>query len=205
MIPTYNCNDLLEQTLRCVLDQDPGRRPDADRRVDDGRPMGDRGRSSRSSPPAASSSSSSRRTSGWRRTGTHASRGARGHWVHILHQDDLIRRDSTSGWSGGEAAPESAPPSVATLTSTAKGDGQARPSRGRRPASSRGGSTRISRRAANPVPVDRREERGLRGARRVSAVTCGSRSTGRCGRGSRSTIPSGTSPRSWPAAGPRGE
>jgi glycosyltransferase involved in cell wall biosynthesis len=90
MIPAYNCDELFEQTLRCVLDQDPG----VDRMqitvVDDCSPNG-RSREivSRLAPGRVEyfeQPSNVGLAGNWN---TCIER-SRGRWVHILHQDDLI-------------------------------------------------------------------------------------------------------------------
>jgi len=91
MIPTYNATDLLEKTLRSVLDQDPG----SDRMeiviVDDCSPNGhaeeivqslasDRVRFHRGEANAGLAGN-------WNRCVALS----QGRWVHILHQDDLVQ------------------------------------------------------------------------------------------------------------------
>jgi glycosyltransferase involved in cell wall biosynthesis len=90
MIPTYNCDELFEQTLRCVLDQDPG----VDRMqiavVDDRSPNGrSREIASRLAPGRVEyfeQPSNVGLAGNW----NSCIERSRGRWVHILHQDDLI-------------------------------------------------------------------------------------------------------------------
>jgi glycosyltransferase involved in cell wall biosynthesis len=89
MIPTYNCAELLRATLQSVLDQDPG--PDAMQiEVVDDCSTTDR-------PDHVVAELADGRVTFWRqptnlgigRNFTSCLERAKGHWVHVLHGDDL--------------------------------------------------------------------------------------------------------------------
>lgn len=90
MIPTYNNTRYLEQTLRSVLEQDPGTDEMQIEVIDDC--------SIKDSPEAIVREVGKNRISFFRQShnvGQIANwntciQRARGHWVHILHQDDLV-------------------------------------------------------------------------------------------------------------------
>ncbi len=90
MIPTYNNDDYLKQTLESVLQQDPGAEMMQIEIVDDC--------SSQSDPESIIREIGTDRISIYRQpknVGQIANwnaciERARGHWVHILHQDDLV-------------------------------------------------------------------------------------------------------------------
>ena len=90
MIPTYNCDELFEQTLRCVLDQDLG----VDRMqiavVDD--PFAERAISRDRDAAGAARVEFHEQPSNVGLAGNWNTciKRSRGLWVHILHQDDLI-------------------------------------------------------------------------------------------------------------------
>ena len=90
MIPTYNCDDLLERTLRAVLGQDPGTDRMQIAVIDDRSPNG-RSRSivERMAPGRVEFFEQPANVGLAENWNTCVVR-ARGDWVHILHQDDLI-------------------------------------------------------------------------------------------------------------------
>jgi GT2 family glycosyltransferase len=90
MIPTYRTNDLLEETLRSVLDQDPG--PDRMQIavVDDQSPDDRHLQVVRRLAPSRVEIHTQPVNVGLARNWNGAIERSRGHWVHILHQDDLI-------------------------------------------------------------------------------------------------------------------
>lgn len=90
MIPTYNNNNYLKQTLESVLQQDPGSDMMQIEIVDDG--------STKSDPESIVKEIETDRISIYRQPqnvgqipnwNTCIER-ARGHWIHILHQDDIV-------------------------------------------------------------------------------------------------------------------
>jgi glycosyltransferase involved in cell wall biosynthesis len=89
MIPTFNCADLLRATLQSVLEQDPGPEVMQIEVVDDC--------STRDRPEAVVAELGGDRVSFWRqptnrgigRNFTSCLERAQGHWVHVLHGDDL--------------------------------------------------------------------------------------------------------------------
>jgi hypothetical protein len=91
MIPTYNPTDLLEKTLRSVLDQDPGPARMEIVVVDDASPNG-----SAETVVRRLAQDRVRLCPGEVNRGLAANWNrcislSRGRWVHILHQDDLVR------------------------------------------------------------------------------------------------------------------
>src|SRR5262249_43670150 len=90
MMPTYNCSEHFELALRSVLDQDPG----ADRMqigvIDD---CSTNGRAEeivgRLAPGRVGFHRQSQNVGLCRNWNT-CLRRSRGHWVHLLHQDDLV-------------------------------------------------------------------------------------------------------------------
>lgn len=93
MIPTYNCASYLAETLKSVLDQDPGPEEMQIEVVDDF--------STKDDPEAVVKEVGQGRVSFFRQAqNVGASRNfntcirrAKGHWVHILHGDDLVMQD----------------------------------------------------------------------------------------------------------------
>lgn len=92
MLPTYNPSPLFEETLRSVLDQDPGPDQMQIAVVDDCSPKVDVETLLRRLDPVGRVE--------WIRNPTNVGlagnwnacvRAARGRWVHLLHQDDLVR------------------------------------------------------------------------------------------------------------------
>jgi glycosyltransferase involved in cell wall biosynthesis len=90
MIPTFRSNDLLEKTLRGVLDQDPG--PDRMQIaiVDDRSPGDNHLQVVRRLAPSRVEVHTQPANVGLARNWNGAIERSRGHWVHILHQDDLV-------------------------------------------------------------------------------------------------------------------
>jgi glycosyltransferase involved in cell wall biosynthesis len=90
MIPTYNCDDRFEQTLRSVLDQDPGSERMQIEIVDDSSTSHRHEEIVRRLSPSRvvihRQSSNVGLAANWN---TCIAR-SRGQWVHILHQDDLV-------------------------------------------------------------------------------------------------------------------
>lgn len=90
MIPTYNCADYLVETLKSVLAQDPGSEIMQIEVVDDG--------SSKDDPEAVVREIGQGRVSFYRQpqnVGAPANfttciQRSRGHWLHILHGDDIL-------------------------------------------------------------------------------------------------------------------
>lgn len=90
MIPTYNGTRYLEQTLRSVLEQDPGAKEMQIEVIDDC--------STRGEPEALVQKIGKGRVSFYRQAQNHGLIGnwnaclerSRGHWVHVLHQDDVV-------------------------------------------------------------------------------------------------------------------
>jgi glycosyltransferase involved in cell wall biosynthesis len=91
MIPTHHCADLLRHTLRSVLSQAPSAEQMEIAVVDDA--------STRDDPAAVVRECGAGRVSFFRQPGkvgpqanfTTCVQRARGHWVHILHGDDMVR------------------------------------------------------------------------------------------------------------------
>jgi glycosyltransferase involved in cell wall biosynthesis len=90
MIPTYNCDDLFEQTLRCILDQDPGADQMQIAVVDDRSPNGRSREIVARLAPTRVEFYEQPSNVGLAGNWNTCIERARGHWVHILHQDDLI-------------------------------------------------------------------------------------------------------------------
>lgn len=91
MIPAYNAGNYLEQTLRSVLDQDPG----SDRMeivvVDDASPEADRGEEIvRRLAPGRVVFRRSAENLGLAGNWNRCIAQSRGRWVHLLHQDDWV-------------------------------------------------------------------------------------------------------------------
>lgn len=91
MIPSYNADDYLEQVLQSVLDQAPGPDQMQITVVDDASPGADRAkeivdRLSKGRVEFHLAESNLGLAGNWNR----CLELARGHWVHLLHQDDLI-------------------------------------------------------------------------------------------------------------------
>ncbi len=90
MIPTYNCADLLRRTLKSVLDQDPGPDQMQIEVIDD--------RSTKDDPEAVVEEMGKGRVSFFRQPQnvgaqtnfTTCIQRSQGHWVHILHGDDMV-------------------------------------------------------------------------------------------------------------------
>jgi glycosyltransferase involved in cell wall biosynthesis len=91
MIPTYNATDLLEMTLRSVLDQDPG--PDRMEIVvvDDCSPNGNAEEIVRSLASDRVRFHRGEVNVGLAGNWNRCVALSRGRWVHILHQDDLVQ------------------------------------------------------------------------------------------------------------------
>lgn len=93
MIPSYNCDRYLERTLKSVLEQDPGSLEMQIEVVDDCSTKGD--------PQAVVTEIGKGRVSFFRQprnigataTFTTCVQRAQGHWVHILHGDDMVMPD----------------------------------------------------------------------------------------------------------------
>lgn len=91
MIPTYNCADLLKRTLASVLEQDPGPDDMQIEVIDD--------RSTKDKPEEVVAALGKGRVRFFRQpqnVGAQANfttciSRASGHWVHILHGDDMVR------------------------------------------------------------------------------------------------------------------
>lgn len=91
MIPTYNCAELLRRTLTSVLEQDPGPEQMQIEVIDDC--------STKDDPEAVVAEVGKGRVSFFRQpknagaqaTFTTCIQRAHGHWVHILHGDDMVR------------------------------------------------------------------------------------------------------------------
>jgi glycosyltransferase involved in cell wall biosynthesis len=90
MIPTYNCDDLFEQTLRCVLDQDPGADQMQIAVVDDRSPNGRSREIVEKLAPDRVEFHEQPSNVGLAGNWNSCIEKSRGHWVHILHQDDLV-------------------------------------------------------------------------------------------------------------------
>jgi glycosyltransferase involved in cell wall biosynthesis len=90
MIPTYNCTELFEATLRAVLEQDPG----ADRMqiavVDDCSTTRRHEDVARALAPDRIELVRQPQNRGLAGNWNTCLEQSRGHWVHILHQDDLV-------------------------------------------------------------------------------------------------------------------
>ncbi len=90
MIPTYNCNQYLEQALNSVLQQDPGPNEMQIEVIDDC--------STENDPKAIIEEIGHNRVSFYQQPRNVGIGGnwntcikrAQGHWVHILHQDDIV-------------------------------------------------------------------------------------------------------------------
>jgi hypothetical protein len=91
MIPTYNCADLLKRTLASVLEQDPGPEDMQIEIIDD--------RSTKDNPEEVVAALGQGRVKFFRQPQnvgaqtnfTSCISRASGHWVHILHGDDMVR------------------------------------------------------------------------------------------------------------------
>lgn len=90
MIPTYNCSDLLEQTLRSVLDQDPGPEQMQIAVVDDCSPNGNAEAIVNRLGSGRVEFLQNQTRGGLAANWNSCIRRSRGSWVHILHQDDLV-------------------------------------------------------------------------------------------------------------------
>ena len=90
MIPTYNCDALLEQTIRCVLDQDPGVDQMQIAIVDDRSPNGRSREIATRLAPERIEFHEQPSNIGLAGNWNSCIERSRGRWVHILHQDDLI-------------------------------------------------------------------------------------------------------------------
>jgi glycosyltransferase involved in cell wall biosynthesis len=90
MIPTYNASDILEKAIRSVLDQDPGAERMQIAVVDDCSPNGEAERIVERVAPGRVEFHRNPKNVGlgknWNRCIAHA----RGHWLHLLHQDDVV-------------------------------------------------------------------------------------------------------------------
>ena len=136
MIPTYNASDLLEHTLRAVLDQDPG--PDRMEIVvvDDCSPNGHARKVVQRLATDRVRFQPGEANVGLAGNWNRCIALSRGRWVHILHQDDLVKPGFyESPGPGRSAEPLPAPPSASTPSSTSTGTGRpSPPSNGGRPA-----------------------------------------------------------------------
>src|SRR5262249_32648200 len=90
MIPTYNCDDLFESTLRSVLNQDLGPNKMQIAVVDDGSRSRCHEEVVERLAPRRVELYRQESNLGLARTWNECIERARGHWVHILHQDDLV-------------------------------------------------------------------------------------------------------------------
>jgi glycosyltransferase involved in cell wall biosynthesis len=90
MVPTYNSSDLLEKTLRSVLDQDPGREQMQIAVVDDCSPNGHAEAVVNRMAPDRVEFLKNPSRGGLAANWNSSIRQSRGHWIHILHQDDLV-------------------------------------------------------------------------------------------------------------------
>jgi glycosyltransferase involved in cell wall biosynthesis len=90
MIPTYNCDDLFEPTLRSVLNQDPGPNQMQIAVVDDGSSSRYHEEVVERLAPGRIELYRRESNVGLARTWNECIARSRGHWVHILHQDDLV-------------------------------------------------------------------------------------------------------------------
>jgi len=90
MMPTYNCSDHFEQALRAVLDQDPG----ADRMqiaaIDDCSTNGRSEEIVNRLAPGRIELHREPNDVGLGRNWNTCVQRSRGHWIHILHQNDLV-------------------------------------------------------------------------------------------------------------------
>ncbi len=91
MIPTYNATDLLEKTLRSVLDQDPGPAWMEIVVVDDASPNGSAETVVRRLAQERVRLWLGEVNGGLAANWNRCVSLSRGRWVHILHQDDLVR------------------------------------------------------------------------------------------------------------------
>ncbi len=92
MIPTYNVSELFEQSLRSVLDQDPGPSQMQITVVDDCSTNGRLEEIIRRLAPSRVEFYKQPRNIGLAGNWNTCIERARGRWVHILHQDDLMLR-----------------------------------------------------------------------------------------------------------------
>lgn len=90
MIPTYNPDELLEQTLRCVLDQDPGVERMQIAVVDDRSPNGRAREIVARLAPSRVEFHGQPINVGLAGNWNSCIAKSRGEWVHIFHQDDLV-------------------------------------------------------------------------------------------------------------------
>jgi glycosyltransferase involved in cell wall biosynthesis len=90
MIPTYNCSDLLELTIRSVLDQDQGADQMQIAVVDDCSTNGNAERIVNRLAPSRIEFFRQPSNVGLAANWNTCIARSRGHWVHILHQDDLV-------------------------------------------------------------------------------------------------------------------
>ncbi len=90
MIPTYNADHFLEATLRSVLDQDPGPERMEIVVVDDRSPNGHAEAVVRRLGTDRVRFHAGATNVGLARNWNRCIEVSRGHWVHILHQDDLV-------------------------------------------------------------------------------------------------------------------
>lgn len=91
MIPTYNGTEYLEQTLRSVLEQDPGSALMQIEVVDDCSTQDDPEELVRKIGQGKVSFYRQPKNLGLIGNWNDCIRRARGHWVHILHQDDVVK------------------------------------------------------------------------------------------------------------------
>jgi glycosyltransferase involved in cell wall biosynthesis len=90
MIPTYNASDMLEKALRSVLDQDPGAERMQIAVVDDCSPDGEAERIVERVAPGRVEFHRNPENVGLARNWNGCIAHARGHWLHLLHQDDVV-------------------------------------------------------------------------------------------------------------------
>jgi glycosyltransferase involved in cell wall biosynthesis len=90
MIPTYNASELLEKSLRSVLDQDPGPGQMQIAVVDDCSPGREAAQIVESVAPGRVEFHRQPSNVGLAANWNGCIDRARGHWIHLLHQDDVV-------------------------------------------------------------------------------------------------------------------
>ena len=107
MIPTYHCADYLAHTLRSVLEQAPSAGEMQIEVVDDGSVRDDPEAVVKALCPGRVSFFRHPRNLGPQANFTDSIRRAKGHWVHILHGDDMVRPGFYEAMRrGAERAPD---------------------------------------------------------------------------------------------------
>jgi glycosyltransferase involved in cell wall biosynthesis len=90
MIPTYNASGLLEESLRSVLDQDPGPGQMQIAVVDDCSPGGEAAQIVEKVAPGRVEFHRQPANVGLAANWNDCIDRARGHWIHVFHQDDVV-------------------------------------------------------------------------------------------------------------------